>query len=211
MDAQLPTLDPGVTYLDDGDAPPALYRLVGHHLADADGPAYWVDARNAASPDAIRRYAPVPLGDRLHVARAFTGFLHYELVRALPGRVSPGTALVVAPNVASLYADDDVAEAEGDAMFAATLELLSALADAVAAPVVVTASEDCDQVRAAADRTLDADRTRAGLRVEGSSFDTTVYWDDWGFQTTIPYWADLLGVVDDGDDATAVDPVAPGV
>jgi hypothetical protein len=211
MDAQFPTLDAGVTYLDDEQAPAALYRLVGHHLADADGPAYWVDARNAASPPAIREHARSRLGHRLRVARAFTGFQHYELIRSLPARVSSRAALVVAPNLGSLYADDDVDDGEAGAMFDATLELLSALADAVDAPVVVTANAWDDRVQAAADRTLDAERTGAGLRVEGPSFHTSVYWDDWGYQTTIPYWVDLLGRAGDGAESTVVDPVAPGV
>jgi hypothetical protein len=211
MESQLPTLDAGVTYLDTAAAPAVLYRLVGHHLADADGPAYWVDARNAASPDAIRRHAEGRLGTRLHVARAFTGYQHYELVRSLPERVPGRTALIVAPNLGSLYADDDIPTAEADAMLDATLELLSALADAVDAPALVTASERRERIRTAADRWLDAERTRAGLRVEGSAFRTTVYWDDWGFQTTIPYWVDLLGRVEAEGESAVVDPVAPGV
>lgn len=198
MHEQVPTLDSGVTYLDDDGAPGALYHLVGRRLADAGGPAYWLDARNAASPEAIRPQAPERADRSLEIARAFTGYQHYELVRSLPAQVTPETTLVVVPNLVSLYAEDDVPEYEADEMLAATLEIVSALADAVDAPVVLTASTRRDQVRAAADRTLDAERTRAGLRIEGQSFRTDLYWDDWGFQTTIPYWVDLLGAVDEG-------------
>jgi len=198
-----------VTHLDDADAPAALYRLVGRQLAAADGPAYWVDARNAASPAAIRDNAPGR--DRsLRIARAFTGYQHYELVRSLPGEVSPRTDLVVAPNLGALYADDDVPGHEADAMFEATLAILAAVAESVDAPVLVTASAREEAVRTAADRTLTAERTRVGLRVEGPDVRTDAYWDDWGFQTTIPYWVDLLGAVDAfelgrtvGGDATA--------
>ncbi|MFB6142139.1 MAG: hypothetical protein ABEJ30_02215 [Halorientalis sp.] len=212
MQGQFPTLDAGVTYLDGDGAPAALYRLVGRHLADSDGPAYWVDARNAASPDAVRRNAPGRAEQSLRVARAFTGYQHYELARSLPARASPRTALVVAPNVASLYAEDDVPEYEGDAMLDATLAVLSALGDALSVPVVVTASERTDRVRAAADRTVTAERTRAGLTLAGESFRTDLYWDGGGFQTTIRYWVDLLGAVGaPGGDALAVDPAAPGV
>jgi len=211
MGSQLPTLDAGVTYLDTEGVPVVLYRLVGHHLADVDGPAYWVDARNAASPDAIRRYAAGRLDTRLRVARAFTGYQHYELVRSLPERVSGRAALIVAPNLGSLYADDDVPTAEAAAMLDATLELLAALADAVDVPVLVTATEHRERVRAAADRRLDAERTRAGLRIDGPAFRTDVYWDDWGFQTTIPYWVDLLGRAETEGETAVVDPVAPGV
>lgn len=211
--AQFPTLDPGVTYLDDEGAPAALYRLVGTHLLETDGPAYWVDAGAAASPDAIRRHAPGRPGRSLRVARAFTGHQHYELVRSLPGQVSRRTALIVAPNLGALYAADEMPGETADATFAATLELLDSLSAAVEVPVLVTGEAYGDRVRAAADRTLSAERTRAGLRVEGESFATDVYHDGWGFQTTIPYWVDLLGARDgDGEsERPAVDPAAPGV
>lgn len=211
MRGQLPTLDTGVTFLDDDDAPAALYRLVGHQLAETDGAAYWVDARNAASPDALYRHVPARARRRLRVARAFTCVQHFELVRSLPGEVSAGTSLVVAPNLASLYAAGDLPDDESEATFDATLELLSALAGAVDASVLVTASARRERVRAAADRTMRAEATRVGLRVDGRSFETDVYVDDWGFQTTIPYWVDLLGAVEADGEPTLADPVAPGV
>lgn len=214
MGAQFPTLDPGVTYLDDSDAPAALYRLVGETLADADGPAYWLDARNAAVPRVIRQHALGRTAESLRVARAFTGYQHYELVRALPGQVDPRTTLIVAPNLAALYAEADVPDHEADAMFEATLSLLRELADAVGVPVVVTASEATDPVRETADRVLSADRTRAGLRIDGPAFGTDLYRHAWGYQTTIPYWVDLLGRADATEEQAvprAADPAVPGV
>ncbi|WP_136687508.1 hypothetical protein [Halorhabdus amylolytica] len=196
MGAQFPTLDAGVTFLDDRDAPAALYRLVGDHLAGTEGPAYWLDARNAAVPGVIRRHAVGRTAATLRVARAFTGYQHYELVRGLPQRVSPRTTLVVAPNLDALYAEDDVPDQEAETMLEATLAILKELADAVDCPVLVTAESDSERVRAAADRTLDATETRAGLRVDGPAFGTDVYWGPWGYQTTIPYWVELLGTAD---------------
>ncbi|MFW5956447.1 MAG: hypothetical protein ACOCQY_03485 [Halorhabdus sp.] len=212
MGAQLPTLEAGVTYLDDRSAPAALYRLVGNHLAETDGPTYWLDARNAAVPSVIRQHAIGRTAESVRIARAFTGYQHYELVRDLPRQVSPRTELVVAPNLAALYAEDDVPQYEADAMFAATLEVLGELADALELPIVVTASTDRERVRETADHVLEADRTRAGLRIDGPSFGTDVYWHPWGYQTTIPYWVDLLGSAETTNEMPAtVDPAIPGV
>lgn len=192
---QLPTLDAGVTYLDT-DTPDALYRVVTHHLDEHRGPAYWVDACNHAAPAALYDALSRQARRSLCVARAFTGYQHHELVRELPARVRPNTSLVVAPAVTALYADDDVPDYEADRLCEATLELLDAVATAVDVPVLVTASADpyADDVRSAADHTLDARATNAGLRFEGAGFRTDVYFEGWGFQTTIPYWVDLLGV-----------------
>jgi len=208
---QIPTLDAGLTYLD-AEGPGALYRVVGRHLDEHDGPAYWVDARNRAAPAALYDALSRRACRSLRVARAFTGYQHHELVRSLPGRVRPNASLVVAPAVAAPYADEDVPEYEADAMCAATLELLEAVATAVDVPVLVTATAApyAEEVRAAADRRLDATATAAGLRVEGAGFRTDVYWHDWGFQTTIPYWVDLLGAAD-GRSVEGVDaPPVPG-
>jgi hypothetical protein len=203
---QLPTLDSGVTYLDTDD-PSALYRVVARHLEEHRGPAYWVDACNRAVPATLHDALSGQARRSLRVARAFTGYQHHELVRDLPARVRPNTSLVVAPAVGALYADDDVPDYEADAMCASTLELLDAVATAVDTPVLVTASTGtyADEVRATADHTLDAMATNAGLRFEGAGFRTDVYVDRWGFQTTIPYWVDLLGVAPGEVNDPAVD------
>lgn len=192
--SQFPTLDPGVTFLDAADAPTALYRIVGDHLGAESGPTYWVDARNAAVPASLREFLPESAIRRLRVARAFTGYQHYELVRSLPATADRTTDLVVAPNVSALYEDGDVPPAEARTMFEATTALLDATSRALDVPVLVTApgARRETQVRTAADRVVEAERTRAGLAVSGESFQPEVYWHEWGFQTTIPYWVDLL-------------------
>jgi hypothetical protein len=197
MKGQLPDLAAGVTYLD-GDASTALYRLVGRHLDEERGPAYWVDAGNRAAPVALYEHLSRRACRSLRVARAFTGYQHFELVRSLPGKLRPNASLVVVPRLAAPYAEDDVPEYEADAMVAAILELLDAVATAADVPVLVTASADpyAADVRRAADRVLDATETRVGVRIDGDGFRTDVYVDQWGFQTTIPYWVDLLGPVD---------------
>lgn len=199
MNGQLPTLDPGVTFLD-ADGPDALYRIVDRHLSDERGPAYWVDAGNRATPTALYEHLPRRACRSLRVARAFTGYQHYELVRSLPGEVRPNASLVVAPLVGRLYAEDDVPEHEADTMCAAVQELLDAVATAVDVPVLVTATAEpyAADVRDGADRVLDATATDAGLRVDGDGFRTDVYVDGWGVQTTVPYWVDLLGAVGEG-------------
>jgi hypothetical protein len=187
------TLDPGVVFVDDADAPSALYRVAADPLAAADGAGYWLDARNAVNPDAIRR----------HGSRA--------AVRSLPGRLSARASLVVAPNVAALYAEDDAPAFEADAMFDATLELLAAVAEALDVPVLVTASERCDRVRAAADRSTDAERTRVGVRIDGDSVTTDAYWHDGALQTPIPYWVRLLGATGERPADVPADVATAGV
>lgn len=205
---QLPTLEPGVTYLDTDGA--ALYRVVARHLTEHRGPAYWVDAGNCAAPAVLYDHLDRRATRSLRVARAFTGCQHHELVRSLPRTVRPNTSLVVAPALGLLYADGDVPDHEADAMFGAVRELLDSVASAVDVPVLVTADADpyAADVRQAADRTLGATATDAGLRVDGDGFRTDVYWDEWGFQTTVPYWVDLLGAVG-ADDRERAAPPAP--
>jgi hypothetical protein len=36
-----------------------------------------------------------------------------------------------------------------------------------------------------------------GYRFEGDDVETTVYWQDGAWQTTIPYWVELVGAVDE--------------
>ncbi|SFR54682.1 hypothetical protein SAMN04487947_2154 [Halogeometricum rufum] len=208
---ELPTLDPGVTLLRRPDPRDAvLHRLVVAALRRRDGGALWVDARNEASTAAL--YAADPAGrtlDGLRVARAFTAYQHHELVRSLPGRATPRTALVVVPRLPSLYRDPDLPEAAADRLFDASLAVLRELADALDVRVLVTAdgADDglTDRVREAADDEVVVRRTGMGLAFEGDSVRSDVYWhDDW-WQTTIPYWVELCGVAPDDADAMAAD------
>lgn len=62
------------------------------------------------------------------------------------------------------------------------------------------------QVRDVATQTITFEKTDLGYRFEADDFETMVYWGDGYFQTTISYWVELLGAVDDPEPAaTAVD------
>lgn len=195
----LPDLDPGLTLLSPpGPRSTALHRLVVDALGDTAGPAYWVDARNAASTYALYDLAP---SERrlagLRVARAFTAYQHHELVRALPRRADRETGLVVAPNVAALYADDDVPDWEQRDLLASAVAVLAELGTALDVPVLTTAPGAPDALAAvvadAADVDLDCTRTGQGFRYEGDGFETRAYRVDGCWQTTIPYWVALCG------------------
>ncbi|WP_226005506.1 hypothetical protein [Natrinema salinisoli] len=195
-----------------------VHRLVCDRLADCergDGSAYWIDARSAASTHALYDCASSPrVLEDLRIARAFTAYQHHSLVRAVARRADPSTSLLVAPNVAALYRDDDLAAWEREDLLAASLETLSELGRVLDCPVLVTRAGGADDaatgsgpVSEYADTAIDCVRTREGLRLEpaGEEADaasaTAGYWHGSQWQTTIPYWVELCGAVD------AVDPV----
>ncbi len=200
-------LEPGLTLLEvPSPRSTAVHRLVCRHLADADGgSSYWIDAHNTASTHVLYDCASSPrVLEGLHVARAFTAYQHHSLVRAVVGQVDDGTTLVVAPNVASLYRDADLAEWEREDLRAATLETLSELGAALGCPVLVTAAreEDAATIADYAETSIECVRTREGLRLEGESGAVVEgYWHGRYWQTTIPYWVECCGAVE------GVDPV----
>ncbi|QLG26258.1 hypothetical protein HUG10_01305 [Halorarum halophilum] len=209
--SDLPTLEPGVTVL----RPPAprstaLHRLVADALLGESGPVYWVDARNAANTHALYDAAPSRRSlAGLMVARAFTAYQHHELVRGLPRNARPGTRLVVVPNAAALYRDGDVPGAEAARLLDASLSVLTELADALDCPVLLTATGDderAERVVDAADVVVDCERTRLGLTFDAPGFTHSGYYRDGYWQTTVPYWVDLLGrvVLRDPEVATEV-------
>ncbi|MEF8830816.1 MAG: hypothetical protein V5A23_04685 [Halobacteriales archaeon] len=193
-----PQLSPGVTLLrrPDGDAR-ALYRLVGATLDG--GHALWVDAGSRA-----RTYDLDGLADRgalagLRVARAFTAYQHRTLIDRAVARAGPRTDLLVAPCTAALYRDDDVPDGVARDLLADALGTLDDAADRDDVAVLLTATGDAaldERLAAAADRELDAVRTREDVRFEGDAA-ATVYQRRDGFQTTIDYWVDLFGCVCD--------------
>lgn len=203
------TLDSGLVYLTTEDGTgvtgarsrhaTVLHDLVGDVISDRSGSTYWLDARNAASTYALQETVGPEGLARIQVARAFTAYQHHELVRHTVHEVDdPG--LVVAPNITALYRDDDVPDHETGPLFEASLTTLQALGHATDAPVLVTATGDdalTSTVAATADATITVDDTRCGYRVTGPDTETLVYRDRTGWQTTVPYWVDLFGAIDD--------------
>lgn len=201
-DGPTPDLDAGLTLLRTPDPrSSALHQLALDTLRDVDGETLWVDARNTASTYALYDLAPsARLLERVRIARAFTAYQHHSLVRRVVQQASPRTGFVVVPNAASLYRDDDVPEYERDRLLASSLALLSELATTLGIPVLVTDARDDDATTAVVEAATDeiaVEETAFGYRYEGEDFETTVYWDGDGWQTTIPYWVELFGAVGD--------------
>jgi len=217
-------LEPGVTLLQvPSPRSGIVHRLVCDRLADGatggdrPGRAYWIDARNAASTHALYDAASSPrVLEGVRVARAFTAYQHHSLVRTVARRAEPTTELLVAPNVAALYRDDDLAAWEREDLLAATLEILSELGAVLDCPVLLTSAGDgsdpdataaSETVADYAETEIECTRTREGLRLEYADDDsnaggaTAGYWHGDVWQTTIPYWVEICGAVD------AVDPV----
>jgi hypothetical protein len=206
-DATVPSLDPGLTLLDTPDArSTAIHRLALRTVRATDGRTYWLDARNTASTYALYDLAP---GERVlrhvRIARAFTAYQHRTLVERVVNTVSPRTGCLVVPNAASLYRDDDVPDHEAEPFLDGALGALADVATAYDLPVLVTDAGPADALADVladhAGRRLRCERTGLGYRYEGEDFETTVYRDDGGWQTTIPYWVELLGAV--GEDPVA--------
>ncbi len=219
-EAMFPTLNPGVTLLRTTQPrSTALHRLALQTIRQVDGAAYWVDARNTASTYALSDLAPHHrLLRRIRIARAFTAHQHFTLGKRLVNTVSPRTGCVVVANAPSLYRDDDVPDHEAQPLFDAVVTALAEVAAVYEIPVLVTDAGPMDDlaesVASTAEATYRAEATDLGYRVVGNEFETTVYRDETGWQTTIPYWVELCGAVEDsvaGKRPPAVSPAMGGV
>jgi len=224
-DFLFPSVDEGITLLDiEGDrGVPVVQSLVLDHLLLADGPAFWVDANGYATTTSLARLAPSNrLLDRIHVARGFTAYQHYGIVKDLSstvneclrsatktGEVGPssadrgssaanGLSMIVAPAVDARYRGEDTLRGEtASTLLARALARLRAYADGYDVPVLVTRTESdgfTDPIEQAADHHLTCERTRFGPRFIGENFETLVYPVDDGsyYQTTFAYWRRIL-------------------
>ena len=217
MHDPLPSLSTGLTHLQvPGPRSTALHQVVVSELRERDGPVYWLDARNEACSYVLYELAPHHrLLDPVRVARAFTAYQHHTLVKRLVRQTTGRTAMLVAPNVASLYEDDDIPAHEREALLDAALTMLREVGETHEVPVLVTAaaaaSATRETVAAAADRVVTAERTRMGLRFAGDGTETTVYVEDGHWQTTIPYWVELFGVAATVDRPTPAADLGPAM
>ena len=198
----LPRLEPGLTLLETPSArSSALHSVVIDALVGAAGEALWIDARSNASTYALYDAAPHDRALRdLRIARAFTAFQHHTIVRDAVRQAGPDTDLVVAPCVAALYRDDDLPDYYRPHLVESTVALLAGIAASLSIPVVITEPGPDDDLWAIVDGLVDhaiaCVETPFGYRYEAEGFETTVYWCDGHWQTTIPYWVELLGAVE---------------
>lgn len=210
-EGSVPSLDPGLIALERPSwRSTALHQLVVSHMCQADGQTLWVDARNNASTYVLSDLAPTTRAvSNLRVARAFTAYRHHSLVGDLLNEITPKTSLLVVPCVASLYEDDDVHDTEARALLEATLTTLVEIASVFEIPVLTTTerSDDLDQlVHEYTTDVIECELTDHGYHFETDDFETLIYVKDGYWQTTIPYWVQLLGAVD--ETAPTLDPVA---
>lgn len=198
----MPTLPPGVTWLiDTSSRSAAPHRLVLGQLAVERGQVLWIDARDVASTYTLYPAATSPRQlSPIQIARAWTAYQHHTLIRRAVERASERTRLIVLPHVCSLYRDDDLDDQEADRLLGASVHTLSALADALGVPVLLTApAAERSALEAVVDHELRCESTEYGYAFTGDAFQTTVYHEQDWWQTTIPYWVELLGAVRRGE------------
>lgn len=205
------SLPAGVTLLSGSRESPALHTLVAA-THETGTRSLWVDGGNEASTYVLYDVSPHRRAlSGLSVARAFTAYQHRTLVERCRRRIEAFSAdgealsLVVAPSVDRLYADADVPGRDGEKLLSASLSDLRALAREHDVPVLVTAVTGtfAEAVAEVATQQVEATHTRFGLRFSGAGIETDCYRCAGGWQTTIPYWVDLLGVADESALATA--------
>jgi hypothetical protein len=196
--AELPSLEPGVNLLENSSTGP-LQSLVLDHLLLHEGQTLWVDSRGQAGTTALARLAPSRrLLERIQVARGFTPYQHYSLVEALQARLeTPGTdiSLVVVPLLDHHYRSEDLRGLDGGTLVEAVAERLAAIATTHDVPILVTRAEVDDISRPidrVADTAIACEETRFGPRFVGEEFETLVYRDGRGYQTTLAFWAEVL-------------------
>jgi hypothetical protein len=211
-DRTVPDLDAGLTVLrTPHHRSSALHRVALQAVRQADGPAYWIDARNTAATYALFERAPsAQVVERVRIARAFTAYQHQTLVERVVNRVTPRTGCLIVPNVASLYRDDDVPAYETEPLLEAATAAVGEVGTAYDIPVLATLGGPDDEAAALvaehARAEITCEETALGYRFAGDDFETDIYWTDDHWQTTIPYWVDLLDADEDGPERSLTGP-----
>lgn len=193
-----PELEPGINCVWAPLRSTAFHQVALSALHEADGKGIWIDARDTASTSVLNELATPRTLSRLRIARSWTAYQHHELVRQLPITVDTRTDLLILPAISSLYEDDDMPSPEDRQYLASTLAITAEVCRALGLMAIVSAppnGEFSSLVRDSATYEIAVERTALGYRFEANDFETTVYWGEGWWQTTIPYWVELLGAV----------------
>lgn len=163
----------------------ALHRLTLAYLRENPGRVFWIDARDTAATYTFYSLSP---SDRslasIRIARAWTAYQHHTLVRQLVDIVTPRTQLIVLPNVYSLYTDDDLSETAAEQLARSSLTTVAALTTTHDIPAVITTpTVDSSPIDQFVDHVL---RWEPPVTIDAACW-----------QTTIPYWTERIGTLDE--------------
>lgn len=196
---ELPSLDGGVHLLKtDEKATGPLQSLILDHLLLNDGHACWVDARGHAVTHSLAKLAPsMRTLERIHVARGFTAYQHYDLVETAQRKVNDETTLLVLPAMDSLYREaDDLNTDDAQDLLVRALATVAGIATRRDIPVLLTktgADELATPLENAADEIITCEQTKFGPRFSSGEFETVVYPVEDGYvQTTLAFWKRIL-------------------
>lgn len=193
----LPELSPGLTLLSaDDETDHAIHALAVDHILSTGGTGYWVDPGSHAQTSPLVDLAPSDrILDRIRVARAFTPFQEFALLRSLP-TLAEQTELVVVPEIDRYYRADDVLADEGRELLLGSLAALAATARRHEIPVLLTRQREdsfTEPVERAASQTLACQSTPFGPRFQSGDTETLVYpHNDGWVQTTLSFWERVL-------------------
>ncbi|WP_436901539.1 hypothetical protein [Halovenus halobia] len=194
----LPELSPGLTLLSaDEETDHAIHALAVDHILSTGGTGYWVDPGSHAQTSPLVDLAPSDrILDRIRVARAFTAFQEFALLRSLPTLDAEQTELVVVPEIDRYYRADDLLADEGRELLLGSLAALAATARSRQIPVLVTTRREdrfTEPVERAASQTLACQSTPFGPRFQSGDTETLVYPREGGWvQTTLSFWERVL-------------------
>ena len=192
--ASVPRLDAGVTLLYGDERSTAHHKLVLAELQAERGPVSWIDAGDTASTYALYECTTNQrLLEPISIARAWTAYQHHTLAQRTADRATASTQLIVAPNVDLLYRDDDVATADGTWLLDSTLDTLTSVADRHDVTLLLTTSGTSFPRLDIIDRELTAEATSEGAVYRGADPSGDLYRHHACWQTTLPYWTELLG------------------
>ncbi|KZN22620.1 hypothetical protein A4G99_19365 [Haladaptatus sp. R4] len=195
---ELPSLDPGITLLEtDERMTGSLQSLVLDQLLLEQGSAVWIDAHGHGTTHPLTQITPsMRILDRIHIARAFTPWQHQSLVEDLARELTDETTIAVLPALDCFYRSEDLPRGDDERMLATVAERIDAVAERFEIPVLLTLQTDdtlTAPIHEIADRTIQCERTKFGLRFAGEEYETLVYPLENGLvQTTLAYWKRIL-------------------
>lgn len=194
---RLPQLTQGISLLRNRDGSNfGIQSLVINQMISDHKDVYWVDSKEKASLKTLNRLIPSPkFLERMKVARAFTSYQHFSLIRELENKVSYTTSLVVVPEINWFYRD--MADGEKKRMIKEEINILKNLSNHYNVPILWSLYEGGDDytkelIRRVSDEEIEFEVTEMGPKFSSSNFKTYFYPVNGYFQTTIDFWRAIL-------------------
>lgn len=192
----LPRLERGINLVELPAKLPVFQLFVGSELLEGEE-CIWVDSEDYASTYEMANQGGSRILDQIKVSRNYTPFQHFQAVKKLEEELTDNTEILVVPSINLLYEDGQLRDKEREDLFKETIRRIERYTEEYDLKALISLKKPSKVsflVEEILDQKISVEETDIGLKFHSNDFESRIFNDNQGIQTTVPLYAEKSGI-----------------